>query len=183
MGLAGAAWQLETGFGEQLAPWHDFYALTGTAAATLMGLLFVALSLNPRVMADDGPVGLRAWAGQTMSNLIALLIVSLFCLMPDLDHPTLAIALIVVGGQGLVRGVLRLTTALGAHEPGGLVGLLWRLMLPISAYVIIVAIGVALAFGSVDWVDWLVVAVFLLVSSAAGATWALLLEMGRRSEA
>ena len=145
-----------------------------------MGLLFVALSLNPAVMADSGPVGLPAWAGQTMSNLIALLIVSLFCLMPDLDHPTLALALAVVGLQGLVRGVIRLATALRAHEPGETGHLLWRLVLPISAYAI--AIGCALAFGAVDWVDWLVVAVFLLISSDAGATWALLLEMGKRAK-
>ena len=123
------AMQLETTFGGQLAPWHDFYALAGTAAATLMGLLFVALSLNPAVMADGGPVGLRAWAGQTMSNLIALLIVSLFCLMPDLDHPTLTTALVVVGLQGLVRGTIRLATALRAHEPGALADLLWRQVL------------------------------------------------------
>ena len=177
------ALQLETTFGDQLQPWHDFYELTGTAAATLMGLLFVALSLNPAVMADGGPVGLRAWADQTMSNLIALLIVALFCLMPDLDHPTLAIALVAVGLQGLVRGALRLATALGAHEPGGLGDLLWRLLLPVSAYAVVIAIGIALLFGAVEWVDWLVIAVFLLVSSAAGATWALLLEMGRRAKA
>jgi peptidoglycan biosynthesis protein MviN/MurJ (putative lipid II flippase) len=145
-----------------------------------MGLLFVALSLNPAVMADGGPVGLPAWAGQTMSKLIALLIVSLFYLMPDLDHPTLALALAVVSLQGLVRGVIRLATALRAHEPGETGHLLWRLVLPISAYAIAIAISCALAFGAVDWVDGLVVAVFLLVSSAAGATWALLLEMGKR---
>jgi len=173
--------QLETTFGEQLEPWHDFYALAGTAAATLMGLLFVALSLRPEVMTDGGPVGLRAWAGQTMSNLIALLIISLFCLMPDLDYPTLAISLAIVAVLGLGRGLHRLVRTIEAHEPGGWANLLWRLVLPISAYAVVIAVAAAIAFESYEWVDSLVIAVFLLVSSAAGATWALLQEMGKRT--
>jgi hypothetical protein len=32
-------------FAESLRAWHDFFILTGTAAATLMGLVFVAVSL------------------------------------------------------------------------------------------------------------------------------------------
>ena len=45
---------MDDGFAAAVAAWHDFYLLAGTAAATLIGLIFVALSLNPEVMADDG---------------------------------------------------------------------------------------------------------------------------------
>jgi hypothetical protein len=31
---------------EALKDWHDFYVLVGTAAATLLGLLFIAVSLG-----------------------------------------------------------------------------------------------------------------------------------------
>jgi len=31
---------------EALKQWHDFYILVGTAGATLLGLLFVAVSLG-----------------------------------------------------------------------------------------------------------------------------------------
>jgi hypothetical protein len=31
---------------EALKEWHDFYILVGTAGATLLGLLFVAVSLG-----------------------------------------------------------------------------------------------------------------------------------------
>jgi hypothetical protein len=33
-------------FAEALRPWHDFFMLAGTSAATLMGLVFVAVSLG-----------------------------------------------------------------------------------------------------------------------------------------
>jgi hypothetical protein len=33
-------------FAQTIAEWHDFYLMLGTAAATLVGLLFVGLTLN-----------------------------------------------------------------------------------------------------------------------------------------
>ena len=36
-----------------LAQWHEFYALLGTAAAALIALLFVAVSIGTSVMTPD----------------------------------------------------------------------------------------------------------------------------------
>ena len=36
-----------------LVPWHEFYALLGTAAGTLVGLLFVAATLAAGVFPSD----------------------------------------------------------------------------------------------------------------------------------
>ena len=35
-----------TDFSQMVGEWETFYLLTGTAAATLIGLLFVAVSIN-----------------------------------------------------------------------------------------------------------------------------------------
>jgi hypothetical protein len=40
-----------------LAGWHDFFILAGTASATLVGLLFVGLSLHFRIVAAPSLVG------------------------------------------------------------------------------------------------------------------------------
>lgn len=174
---------MESPFSQFLEPWRDFYTLAGTAAATLMGLLFVAVSLNPRIMADTGPQGLRAWAGQTMSNLIALLVLSLFCMMPDLDAFTFGNALAITGGQGLVRGVLRVRAILRDPDPTwNLPNVLWRGVLPVSAYAIALAVAADVYRGSAESLDWLVIVAFLLVSSGAGAAWSLLIEMGKRED-
>ncbi|MGI9255062.1 MAG: hypothetical protein ACR2J8_15065, partial [Thermomicrobiales bacterium] len=69
-------------YSQELQPWQNFYNLTGTATATLMGLLFVSLSLNPALVTAPSQSHIRAWAGQTMSNLIALLLLSMLCMMP-----------------------------------------------------------------------------------------------------
>ena len=58
------------------ARWHDFYIVAGTAAATLVGLLFVGLSLHLRVVLSR--VEVRSLARVPLANFGFLLFVSLF---------------------------------------------------------------------------------------------------------
>jgi len=64
-----------------MAVWHDFFVLAGTGAATLLGLLFVALSVNKDSIAAR-PL-LRSLARQTFFAFGVVLIVSLLCLAPE----------------------------------------------------------------------------------------------------
>jgi hypothetical protein len=56
--------------------WHDFYIVAGTAAATLVGLLFVGLSLHLRAVLLRPDV--RGLARVTLANFGLILFVSLF---------------------------------------------------------------------------------------------------------
>jgi len=51
-------------FAREVARWHDFYMLVGTASATLAGLLVVARSLHLDKLVGDAHRGLKAVAGQ-----------------------------------------------------------------------------------------------------------------------
>ncbi len=44
---------MDTGFAAKIAVWHEFSLLVGTAAATLVSLLFIALTLNADVVRRD----------------------------------------------------------------------------------------------------------------------------------
>jgi hypothetical protein len=174
---------MDDGFAAAVAAWHDFYLLAGTAAATLIGLIFVALSLNPEVMADDGPVGVQAWAGQTFGSFLTVLVIALVCLIPDQNSRTLGLTLLILGGEGLVRGARRIRRVWRdpAPEPDWRTRRgLSRFVAPTAAHGIVLAVAVDVLGGEADSLDWLVVVIFLLVSGAAGAAWALLSEMGRR---
>jgi hypothetical protein len=46
---------------EALKEWHDFYILLGTAAATLLGLLFVAVSLGAGYLTEEHQYGTRTF--------------------------------------------------------------------------------------------------------------------------
>src|ERR671917_399155 len=86
-----------------LSEWHDFFAAVAGVAATLVGLLFVALALNPAVMTDDGPAGLRTWAGQTFHSFLMVLVVALILLIPDTGPVGLGVPLLIIGVWGVAR--------------------------------------------------------------------------------
>ncbi|HYZ01318.1 MAG TPA: hypothetical protein VFA92_07480, partial [Candidatus Binatia bacterium] len=59
-----------------LESWHDFYLISGGAAAALAGLLFVGLSIHLRVVISEAEV--RGLARVTLTNFTLLLLVALF---------------------------------------------------------------------------------------------------------
>jgi uncharacterized membrane protein len=166
-----------------IAAWHDFFAAVAGVAATLVGLLFVALALNPAVMADHGPAGLRTWAGQTFYNFLIVLAVALVVLIPDADPLGLGLPLLILGVWGVVRVVAdaRRVRSDPAPEWHGR-PVLARFASPLAGYVIAAWVGTQIMRGDADAVGWLVATVFFLMMSAAGNCWDLLREIGDRHQ-
>ena len=65
----------------EVVGWRDFYILAGTASATLVGLLFVGLSLHLRIVVTTSEV--RSLARVTLANFGAVLFVALFLVIPE----------------------------------------------------------------------------------------------------
>ena len=63
-------------FSDVVAPWHDFFLLAGTVSATLMGLLFVALSLHWDVVLADSKTHLHAIAIEAFGAFILVALLS-----------------------------------------------------------------------------------------------------------
>jgi hypothetical protein len=61
--------------------WVDFYLVAGPSAAVLIGLLFVALSINREAIAAHAHF--RGQARQTIYALVYVLVISLIVLVPD----------------------------------------------------------------------------------------------------
>ena len=164
-----------------IAEWHDFFAAVAGVAATLVGLLFVALALNPAVMADDGPAGLRTWAGQTFHNFLMVLVVALVVLIPDTDRLGLGLPLLILGVWGVARVIIdaRRVRSDPAPEWHGR-SVLTRFASPLAGYAIAVWVGTQIIRGNADAVGWLVATVFFLMMSAAGNCWDLLRDIGDR---
>jgi hypothetical protein len=85
--------------------WHDFYLATAGGAAALLGLLFVAVSLNLDDIAHAARLDLRVLAEQSFSNFLFALVVALFLLVPvPYSNPASAEGMLVaVGTVGLYR--------------------------------------------------------------------------------
>jgi hypothetical protein len=92
-----------------LHEWHDFYVLVGTASATLVGLMFVAVSIGTAIFNEDRRVGMAAFITPTVTHFAAVLFACLVATMPSHTWYTLG-------------GLLGAGALAGAGYSGGLVG-------------------------------------------------------------
>lgn len=129
-----------------VAGWHDFYAISGTAAATLVGLLFVGLSLHLRAVLSRAEM--RSLARVTLTNFALLLLLALFISVPQ-DAVSAGIDLVVIGAVSLAVSVPSLVAA--AHSPTRtlrLTQLAMRFGFSTVSYAVVVVTGALLAAGS-----------------------------------
>jgi len=160
--------------------WHDFYLTAGAAAATLIGLLFVGLSINLDSFTAEEGTSLRLLAEQAFANLIYVLLIALFVLIPSPEPLSLTIELAIVGVFGVVR-VARRWRTFGHRDDrfGQRTYVLRRVGLPGLASLGLVVVALWM---SRDWFAaffWLVGVVFVYLMSAADSAWDLLVEVGR----
>jgi len=92
----------------EVAGWHDFYIMAGTASATLVGLLFVGLSLHLRIVISASEV--RSLARVTLANFGAVLFVALFMVIPQ--GPSAAGSQLI--GAGIVSLIITAPSLVGA---------------------------------------------------------------------
>jgi hypothetical protein len=157
--------------------WHDFYIVAGTAAATLVGLLFVGLSLHLRAVLSRSEV--RSLARVTLANFGLLLFVSLFMVIPE--GPSAASPQLLISGAFSLVVIAPSIVAAGRTRTRTLrpFKLFVRFGLSALGYVGVILAGALLGRGSYHAaLSWLVaVAVVLLVVSLRNS-WDLLVSVG-----
>ena len=135
---------------EALSEWHDFFILLGTAAGTLVGLLFVAASVGSGVVTLDRRAPLRVFFSATVVHFSSVLAASLITLLPLASWSLLGAMVLACGLVGLVYSGLALRDAMR----DGLITNIdwedrtWYGVLPFLTYVAEVAAGVLLMDGA-----------------------------------
>src|SRR5215472_10195062 len=90
-----------------MQPWHDFLLLTGGAAATLLGLVFVAASIAAAVpnekLGDDKMRQL--WVLPIVWAFVRVLVVSAMGLIPGQTHASFGVLLLALSALDLGRMV------------------------------------------------------------------------------
>lgn len=132
---------------DTLAVWHDFFMLLGTAAGTLVGLLFVAATVGSGVFSMDRRAPLRMFLSATVVHFSSVLAVSLVVLLPLTSWPVLGAMVLGCGlvGLGYSGLALRDTVRDGLIANVDWEDRTWYGILPIIAYLAESAAGVALA--------------------------------------
>ncbi|HJT36805.1 MAG TPA: hypothetical protein VJ818_00130 [Actinomycetota bacterium] len=156
--------------------WHDFYIVAGTVSATLLGLLFVGLSLHLRIILSRDEV--RSLARVTLANLGLVLIISMFMVVPQ-TMPSLRNELLFSGivTLGLITPSF---VAARRSETQTLHGrLIFRLALSAVAYAgVIVSSGFYSSRSFRSALSALVAIVVALVVISLRNSWDLLVSVG-----
>ena len=158
--------------------WFGFYAVIGGAAATLMGLLFVAVSMNSAAILNEARGHSRRLAEQVFQNFVAVLSVSLVALFPSLTLREFSLTALLVTAVSavwvLVRLYLAFTRPLGTTSRMQLLrGQIFSL---IGFGVLIFSVG-RMASNMGDNRNLLAASAIILLLSATRASWALLLSL------
>lgn len=158
--------------------WHDFYIMIGTAAATLMGLLFVSLSLNADLITRQENADLRVLAGQTFTSFICVLMFAVLFLIPRQGPMGLGLPLLGIDAIGLVATVRRFIGA--RHSPRrawGRGSVALRYAIPAVCFAALLVIAVSVLMSRTDGLYWLVPVMIMLIWDASLNAWHLLLGL------
>jgi hypothetical protein len=166
------------------ADWHDFYITMGTASASLIGLLFVALSLNLDAITGDAREDLRAFAEQAFNSFSTVLLIAVFFLIPQHGQSILGDLYLLLGAIAGYRLLRRAPAVLRGKRRDRLgTTVFWRFLLPAAALLGLIAAGVGLILDKPDALYWLVAVIIGLLMSAARSSWDLLVKVGEERRA
>jgi hypothetical protein len=86
--------------------WHEFYGLLGTAAATLVALLFVAASVGVGLLTTERAAGTRLYISPIILHYASVLFISLVMVIPALGDRMLGAIVGLCGVIGLIGSVV-----------------------------------------------------------------------------
>jgi hypothetical protein len=157
-------------------PWSELYVAMAGAAAALLGLLFVAVSINLEQVLRIAWLPLRA--GETLGILVVLLTTAVFVLVPGQSPTALGLEL---AGTGLVLiasdGALRFRRGRPAGAPARSVVV--PAVIVACTGVPLVTAGATLAAGAGGGLYWTVPALVAGFVGAVANAWVLLIEILR----
>lgn len=136
---------------EMLKDWHDFYLLLGGAAATLVGLLFVAASVGSGFLTPERASASRIYMTPVIFHFTSILFVCLVVLMPSHARETHCVLISLNGVIGVVASIMVLMGVL-SHS--------------VTDWIDRLAYGAAPAF---SYMGTLVAAALLFLNSDRGA--------------
>lgn len=156
-----------------LTEWHDFFVLLGTAAGTLVGLLFVAASVSSGVFSTERRAPMRVFLTATVVHFASVLAASLIVLLPLESWRALGAMVLICGLVGLGYSTL----ALRDSVRDGLINNIdwedrtWYGLLPFAAYVAECAAGFVLACGAAAGCAVLAASMGLLLVAGIHNAW------------
>ena len=160
-----------------LHDWQNFYMLTGTAAATLIGLLFVAISISvgTNLSLQQATNSLRTFVDPTLLYYVQALLVSCLTVMPISSSYILGVVLIVQGSIDIALTVKVYWRIIVVHraETFDSRHWVWHIALPMLTGILYVCVAIGLFIGWQFALVGLSLAVLLCLAIGLHNTWIL----------
>jgi hypothetical protein len=178
---------MDDAFSQTLAEWTAFYALMGGAAATLLGLLFVAVSLRLNIFHQRQVADVRAFAAFTFGTFLVAIAVAGLALAPHEQRSTLALSLLLISiaAFAAIAWMAHLWIRLNAPATGARPGYMpgdwrgWAYFLGLSGpYAGLTAVVVLLWRSHPAALGWLAVVEGWLLIMGTVAAWVMLSHAG-----
>jgi hypothetical protein len=164
--------------------WHDFYLLVGGAAATLVGLMFLAIALGSRMITEETIPGLRVYLTPTVIHFVYVLIIAIVGVVPALTRAPLGAMLVLAGlaslGQALSGvPVMRQLQREGKLDQGDR---MWYLLTPVFCYLLLMGAGVGLLSRSSQALNGLALATMVLLVLGIRNAWDMVVFFALKTE-
>ena len=161
-------------FSQQIQQWQLFFATVAGASATLMGLIFLSLSLKLNVLKQMKDKRIRQIAWQTFANFFFLIMFALVFLVPEqtpigLSLPILIICTVAIG--------ITISQGVQAKSIGATSSRLLRDSVPsLIAYLGLIVITILLLIDIRQSLIWILPVVVVLLAIAIRNAWSLLVD-------
>ena len=137
-------------FAAAAGAWQNFYVLTGTAAATLVGLMFVAVTFGSSLVTPQTSASARAFLDPTFAHFVQVLLIACLVLIPTMGATLLGVLLLVIGALRIaslfsVYGGMR--EAQRAKSDVELSDWMTGIVLPLFCHLLLGASGAAFLLG------------------------------------
>lgn len=162
-----------------MQPWQQFFEMVGGAAATLLGLLFVSVSLNADLILSGAHPHSRRLAEQAFQNYLAIIVVALFAMLPDMPVKPLGWTLFSIcaiwTGWAAVRFV---QTARGTRgRDAAARGTMRRYFTSLFGFALLMVAAYRMVTGGGTYVDYIASGTVILLISATLVSWELLVKI------
>jgi hypothetical protein len=165
-------------FAATAATWQSFYLLSGTAAATLIGLMFVALTFGASIVDAKSADSSRAFIDPPFYHFAYVLFTGCLFVFPTLTARALGVAVLVMCAiRSAVLGVTfrRMRDAQRAYGDLELSDWMFGVVLPLVAYLAAAASGVGFVKGYSASFTGLAVATLLTLVVGVLVSWELMI--------
>jgi hypothetical protein len=154
---------------EILSDWETFFLLAGTSAATLIGLLFIAISIHLNVFHQQTSLHLHHYAALTFNCFFYVLLIAMLFLVPGLTSGWLGVPLLILGLLGSGNTIRQRMRA--SNEPA----IAGKFNIPIAALLGLTIIAILMLLQIYQSLYGLVLVILLFLISASLNAWTLLI--------